>query len=160
LIRPLAPGDVEPLAVELAALPLMQRYRRGAAALAADLGAALARGDGLLVHASGEGGGGGGSAPDGLAWFLRDGTFGLGGYLRLIAVTAAGQGRGAGGELMDAFEAAVAGRSRHAFLLVSDFNLEAQGFYRRRGYAEVGRLPALVLADVDELVFWKRLASP
>ena len=30
-------------------------------------------------------------------------------------------------------------------------------FYARAGYAERGRLPGLVLADVDELIYHKRL---
>jgi ribosomal protein S18 acetylase RimI-like enzyme len=153
VIRPLEDGEIDALAAELAALPLLGRYGRTPALLAGDLRSAAARGDGLLVHADG-------GPADGLAWFLPAGTFGLGGYLRLLAVSAAAQSRGAGAALLAAFEAAVADRSRHAFLLVSDFNRPAQAFYRRRGYAEVGRLPALVVPDIDELIYWKRLTGP
>jgi GNAT superfamily N-acetyltransferase len=128
----------------------MIRYRRGPDRIAADLEAALARGDGLLAWEV-EG------VARGLAWFLRDGTFGMGGYLRLIALAEGAQGGGAGAVLLAAFEAEVAASSRHAFLLVSDFNEEAQRFYERHGYARVGALPALVLPDVAELVYWKRL---
>jgi GNAT superfamily N-acetyltransferase len=60
--------------------------------------------------------------------------------LRLIAVAADAQGQGIG-----------------AALLVSDFNIAAQRVYQRRGYQQVGTLPGLVLPDVDELCFWKRL---
>lgn len=151
MIRPLAAGEIDALAAGIADLPLLGRYGRSPALLAGDLHAAFERGDGLLVHSDG-------GAADGLAWYLPAGTLGLGGYLRLLAVTAAAQGRGAGAELLAGFEAAVAERSRHAFLLVSDFNQPAQSFYRRRGYVEVGRLPALVLAGVDELLYWKRLS--
>ena len=42
-------------------------------------------------------------------------------------------------------------------LLVSDFNDGAQRFYARHGYVQVGRLPALVASNVDELLFWRRL---
>lgn len=149
-IRALRLDDVPALAPALAALPLMQRYGRGPEQLAADLTAALERGDGLLAWEEG-------GAARGLAWFLRQGTFGMGGYLRLIAVAGAGQGSGAGAALLAAFEAEVAKASRHAFLLVSDFNAGAQRFYERRGYARVGALPGLVLPDVAELVYWKRL---
>jgi ribosomal protein S18 acetylase RimI-like enzyme len=152
VIRPLEDGEIDALANQLAALPLLARYGRTPAFLAGDLRSAAARGDGLLVHADG-------GPADGLAWFLSAGTFGLGGYLRLLAIAPAAQGRGAGAALLAAFEAAVAARSRHAFLLVSDFNRPAQTFYRRHGYAEVGRLPALVVPDIDELVYWKRLAA-
>jgi ribosomal protein S18 acetylase RimI-like enzyme len=148
LIRPLAAGDIEGLAAGLASLPLLARYGRGAGHIAGDLAAALERGDSLVVH---------GEPADGLAWFLPAGTFGLGGYLRLLAVTGGAQGRGTGAALLAAFEAGVAERSRHAFLLVSDFNQPAQAFYQKHGYAEVGRLPELVVAGIDELVYWKRL---
>jgi len=149
-IRPLQPGEGERLAEALARLPLLQRYGRDAAALTGDLGAALARGDRLLVAAEG-------ADLRGVAWFLPAGTFGLGGYLRLIAVAPGSQGAGVGAALLAAFEAEAAAASRHAFLLVSDFNEGAQRFYERHGYARCGALPGLVLPDVAEIVYWKRL---
>jgi GNAT superfamily N-acetyltransferase len=149
-IRPLALADVAPLAGELERLPLMARYGRDAARLAADLRAALARGEGLLVEEED-------GRVRGLAWFLASGTFALGGYLRLIAVAPGATGGGVGAALLAAFEAEAAKASRHAFLLVSDFNDGAQRFYERHGYARVGAIPGLVLADVAELVYWRRL---
>jgi GNAT superfamily N-acetyltransferase len=151
VIRALAPDDVERLAARLAGLSLLRRYRRTAGALERDLTAALGRGEQLIVHAAP------GEEPDGLAWFLRDGTLGIGGYLRLLAVVPGRERRGVGAALLTAFEEAVAGWSGHAFVLVSDFNAGAQRFYARLGYAQVGRLPALVVPDVDELLFWRRL---
>jgi ribosomal protein S18 acetylase RimI-like enzyme len=152
-IRPLAPADVPALADGLAALPLMVRYGRDARALSRALEAALARGEGLLVAAQG-------GAPAGLAWFLPAGTLALGGYLRLIAVLAGGEGKGVGAALLRAFEAETARASAHAFLLVSDFNEAAQRFYVREGYQRVGALPGLVLPDVAEVLYWKRLRPP
>jgi GNAT superfamily N-acetyltransferase len=149
-IRPLAAPDVAALAPGLAALDLMRRYGRTAARIEADLRAALARGDGLLVAMEGE-------VPQGLAWFLRAGTLGMGGYLRLLAVLGAAQGGGTGAALLAAFEAEVARESAHGFLLVSDFNPGAQRFYERHGWTRVGAIPGLVVADVAELVYWKRL---
>ncbi len=149
-IRPLTPDDVEPLAGELGRLPLMVRYGRDAARLAADLRAALARGDGLLVEEAV-------GSVRGLAWFLPSGTFALGGYLRLIAVVPGATGGGVGAALLAAFEAEAGKAGRHAFLLVSDFNDGAQRFYERHGYARVGAIPGLVLQGVEELVYWKRL---
>src|SRR5262249_3808730 len=133
-------------------LPLMQRYNRPASAIAESLESALARGDGLLVFDDGEG-------AQGLSWFLFSGTFGLGGYLRLMAVSPYAHRKGIGSELLIACEAAVANQSRHTFLLCSDFNIDAQRFYERHGYSQVGRLPNLVVTGVDELIYWKRLAS-
>jgi GNAT superfamily N-acetyltransferase len=149
-IRQLSREEIPTLAAALAALPLMVRYRRDAAALARALEEALVRGDGLLVAE--EGGG-----VLGLAWFHPAGTLALGGYLRLIAVVAGGAGKGTGVALLRAFEAETARRSAHAFLLVSDFNDGAIRFYEREGYARVGPMPGLVLPDVAEVLYWKRL---
>ncbi|HTP49325.1 MAG TPA: GNAT family N-acetyltransferase [Anaeromyxobacteraceae bacterium] len=150
MIRPLLPGDVARLAAALARLPLLVRYRRDAGRIGEDLRAALDRGDGLLVEDRD------GSAR-GLAWFLRGGTLGVGGYLRLLAVVPEATGEGIGAVLLAAFEAEVAKESRHAFLLVSDFNEGARRFYERHGYAPVGEVPGLVLPDVGERIYWKRL---
>jgi GNAT superfamily N-acetyltransferase len=128
----------------------MVRYRRDAARIAADLEAALSGGDGLLVEETR-------GRVRGLAWFLAGGTFGMGGYLKLMAVVPGETGGGAGAALLASFEREVARTSRHAFLLVSDFNEGARRFYERHGYARVGSIPGLVLADVAELVYWKRL---
>lgn len=149
-VRPLAPEEIPSLAARLAGLPLMQRYGRDAAALARALGGARARGEGLLVAAEGD-------EPLGLAWFLPSGTLALGGYLKLIAVTPGGEGRGTGLALLRAFEAETAAHAAHAFLLVSDFNAGAIRFYEREGYSRVGPLPGLVLPGVAELLYWKRL---
>src|SRR5512136_926779 len=151
-LRPATTADLAALAAGLARLPLMVRYGRAAGRIEADLTAALARGDGLLLAVE-EG------RPAGLAWFLRTGTFGLGGYLRLMAVLPEAQSRGVGKVLLDAFEQEVAATSAHGFLLCSDFNLAAQRFYERHGWARAGALPGLVLGDVTELIYWKRVRS-
>lgn len=150
MVRPLAPEEIPALARGLAELPLMRSYGRTADQLTAAFAGALARGDGLL--AAGEGG-----APVGVAWFQTGGTLAMGGYLRLIAVLPTAQRRGAGAALLSAYEAETTRSSAHAFLLVSDFNAEAQRFYERHGYARVGVLPGLVRPEVDEVLYWKRL---
>jgi len=150
-VRALREDDVGPLAEALAELELMKRYRRTAEAIATDLRTAEARGEEVLVHE-------GPTGPDGLACFQTTGSFGpLGGYLRLIAVAPGAERQGVGASLLHAFERAVATRSRHALLLVSDFNAPAQRFYERHGWARVGALPGLVLDDVAELIYWKRV---
>jgi predicted GNAT family acetyltransferase len=47
--------------------------------------------------------------------------------------------------------------SRDLFLLVSDFNTDAQKFYARLGYVQVGALDDYVIPGVSELVFCKRI---
>lgn len=149
-VRPLAEEDVAALAELLAALPLMRRYGRTAERIAEDFRAARLRGDGLLAAMGPVG-------VCGVCWYLPSGTFAVGGYLRLLAVAEGAQSAGAGAALLAAFEAEVARTSRHAFLLVSDFNERAQRFYERHGYSRVGALAGLVLPDVVELVYWRRL---
>jgi GNAT superfamily N-acetyltransferase len=149
-VRPLAPAELPDVARALAGVPLMVRYGRSPEALERALSAAHARGERLLVADDA-------GAVRGLAWFTTQGTLGVGGYLRLIAMLPGAEGKGAGAALLAAFEAETARDSRHAFLLVSDFNEGAQRFYERHGYARSGALPGLVLPDVAELVYWKRL---
>ena len=149
-IRPLERPEIPALAAALATVPLMVRYGNDASRLGRALEVALDRGE--VVRVAEEGG-----APLGLAWFLTSGTLALGGYLRLIALVPGSEGRGTGLALLRAFEAEVAKDSRHAFLLVSDFNAGAVRFYEREGYARVGALPGLVLPDVAEVMYWKRL---
>ncbi len=152
-VRPLVEGDVAALAADLARLPLLRRYGRSEERIAADLTQALSRGEGLLVNVAE-------SAVRGLCWYLPAGGFGLGGYLKLLAVSPEAIGVGIGASLLGALEAEVARASKNVFLLVSDFNAGAQRFYERHGYARVGALPGLVLADVTELIYWKRLLPP
>jgi GNAT superfamily N-acetyltransferase len=150
VIRSLAPEDLPALSAGLAALPLLARYGRTATEISASLGAARARGEGLLVTEEG-------GAPLGIAWFLPTGTLALGGYLRLLAVVGPAQGRGLGTVLLSAYEEETARSSAHAFLLTSEENQAAQRFYARHGYLRVGVLPKLVLPDQDEVLYWKRL---
>jgi GNAT superfamily N-acetyltransferase len=149
-VRALLPSEIPALARALAAVPLMVRYGRTPDALGAALSAAHGRGERLLVAEEG-------GAIRGLAWFLTAGTLALGGYLRLIAMLPGAEGKGAGAALLAAFEAETARESRHAFLLVSDFNDGARRFYERHGWVRAGALPGLVLPDVAEVLYWKRL---
>lgn len=149
-VRAAVATDLPPLAAGLAGLDLMKRYGRDEPKLAADLAQALERGDGLLLAVEA-------GRPVGMAWFLRQGTFGLGGYLKLMAILPSAQSRGVGGKLLAVFEARLAESAATGFLLCSDFNTAAQSFYERHGWSRVGALPGLVLPDVAELIYWKRL---
>jgi ribosomal protein S18 acetylase RimI-like enzyme len=150
MIREPRAEELAPLAARIAPQPLLQRYGVTAEGLARDLVAGLERGDGLLVAEEG-------GVPVGLVWFLTAGTFGLGGYLRLIALQPGAEGRGLGGALLLEVERCVAARSRALFLLVSHFNEGARRFYAARGYREAGVLPGMVRPEVDEVILYKRL---
>jgi ribosomal protein S18 acetylase RimI-like enzyme len=151
IIRPAVADELPALAAAVAPQPLLARYGVTAAGLARDLAAALGRGEPILVVDDGE--------AIGFAWFLVHGTFGAGGYLKLIALIPERTRGGAGGLLLDAVEREVATRARHLFLLVSHWNEGARRFYRRRGYREVGILPAFVRADTDEIICHKSLTA-
>jgi ribosomal protein S18 acetylase RimI-like enzyme len=149
-VRDARADELAALAHAVANQPLLQRYEIAGDRLAQLLGEAHGRGDPLIVVEEG-------GRARGFCWFLPSGTLGAGGYLRLIALEPGTEGRGLGGALLDELERRVALSSRHLFLLVSHWNSAAQRFYVRRGYLEVGRLPAFVRADTDELIFHKRL---
>jgi len=153
-VRPAVPGDLHALAGLLAPLPLLARYGESHERLEKNLHSALERHDGLLVYDAAEHG------PKGLAWYMATGTLGMGGYLKLLAVAPSAQGSGVGAALLAGYEAAVFAVSAHAFLLVSDFNTAAQRFYERHAYRRVGALPALVLPEVTELIYWKPRPPP
>ncbi len=148
-IRNAHEGDLLALARVTAAQPLLVRYGVTEAGLARDLGRALAAEDGVLVAE--------GDALLGFAWFLRRGTFGRDGFLKLIAVAPGGESRGVGRALLEAVERAVAVDARHLFLMVSDFNQAAQRFYQRAGYVQGGALPGFIKPDITELLFYRRI---
>jgi len=152
IVRPARLDELSALATAVASQKLLTHYEIGSTRLAQLLAEALGRGEPVLVVDDG-------GQPRGFAWYLYSGTLGVGGYLRLIALAPGTEGQGAGSALLDAVEADVATRARHMFLLVSHWNDGARRFYARRGYSEVGRLPAFVRADTDEIICWKRLPT-
>lgn len=150
IVRSARLDELPALAQAVASQELLVRYEITAARLGQLLAEAIGRGEPVLVADDG-------GTARGFAWFLYSGTLGVGGYLRLIALAPGAEGQGAGSALLDAVEADVATRARHMFLLVSHWNEGARRFYARRGYQEIGRLPAFVRADTDEIICWKRL---
>jgi ribosomal protein S18 acetylase RimI-like enzyme len=86
---------------------------------------------------------------------VYEGAFGRSAYLRLIGVRPDKARSGIGAQLLNHIEQSISGTD--LFLLVSDFNRDAQVFYRRQGYEQIGAIPGYVLPDVTELIFRKRL---
>lgn len=151
VVRAMELDDIPRIAEWMAADDLWRRYRLSPETIAADFERGLERTD-LMLVADGE------DPACGFAWCLPNGMFGAFPYLKRFAVDPAFAGQGVGSRLLDRLEAALlAQQQRELFLLVSDFNLDAQHFYRRHGYAEIGRVSELVLPGVTELLLRKRL---
>ncbi len=132
---------------------LWQRYRLSKERIAADFQVAFDRDD-LLLTVDTDG------PVRGFAWCLPEGMFGFLPYLKRIGVDPAHAGQGLGSLLLEQLETELRARRQwELFLLVSDFNSEAQRFYRQRGYFEIGRMPDLVLPGVAEILFRKHLGA-
>lgn len=150
-IRPMVSEDIPTIARWIAAIPLWQRYDYSAEAAQRGLEQALARADLLLTADVGD------ACACGLAWCVPRGAFGRSCYLRLLGVQSGLHSAGLGATLLGAAEREAARSADDLVLLVSDFNADAQRFYQRQGYRQVGAIPGYVLPDVTELIFWKRL---
>jgi ribosomal protein S18 acetylase RimI-like enzyme len=148
----MAPEDIPIIANWLVLVPLWQRYRVSVAAVQAQFEEGLGQQDIMLVSDSGPE-----TRACGFAWCLPRGAFGLSAYLRLIGVRPDQTRSGIGSTLLAETERVAAVQSRDLFLLVSDFNADAQRFYRRHGYEQIGQIAGYVLPDVAELIFRKKL---
>jgi ribosomal protein S18 acetylase RimI-like enzyme len=153
-IRPMMAEDI-PLVVDwMLSVPLWQRYQVNANAARAQFEHGLRQGDILLVSDRGVE-----SRAVGFTWCLPDGAFGLSAYLRLIGVRPDHARFGIGTALLAQTERLALRFAKDIFLLVSDFNVDAQRFYQRHGYTQMGAIPAYVLPDVTELIFRKKLQN-
>jgi ribosomal protein S18 acetylase RimI-like enzyme len=94
----------------------------------------------------------------GFAWYALRGAWDRSAYLRLIGVLPTYQGMGIGERLMLEVEERVSGKVGEIFLLVTDSNMDAQRFYLRLGYQQVGSIPDYVVKGIAEFIFYKRLA--
>lgn len=155
MIRALRSEDIPIIAGWIPAVPLWIRYGTTAAHMEAQLRQALDRGD-LLLVADLEAAG----SANALLWCMIGHAFGRSAYLRLLGIQNGYTGHHAGAALLQEAEQHVRKAHQDLFLLVSDFNEDAQRFYRRQGYHQVGAIPGYVLPDVTELLFWKRLGAP
>ncbi len=83
-----------------------------------------------------------------------------GGYVNCLAVFGDQQGRGIGQALLQYAEAETAREgSDRLYLCVSDFNIAAQRFYARHGFAELSRIKDCVVVGHDELLLVKLVVS-
>ncbi len=154
-VRPMIASDIPLLAAWTVELPLMQRYRLTVERASQQFETALVQQDILLVADVGDN-----ESACGFAWCLPKGGFGRSVYLRLIGVRPDRARAGIGAALLGAAEQAAIAVKSDLLLLVSDFNTDAQRFYQRQGYTQVGALPGYVLPEVSELIYWKQLRTP
>lgn len=150
-IRSMTLEDVAVVANWLVLVPLWQRYQVMPSVVQAQFEEGLQQQDIMLVSDAGSD-----TRACGFTWCLPRGAFGLSAYLRLIGVRQDHAKLGIGSALLAETERAAARHSRDLFLLVSDFNVDAQRFYRRHGYAQIGQISGYVLPDVAELIFRKK----
>ncbi len=151
-LRPMLASDFASLAAWMVETPLWQRYGLTFERAVSAFERGAANEDWLIVaEVDGD--------VRGFAWVLRQGAFGRSPYLRLIGVRPDSTSGGVGALLLGEMERRAAEVADDLFLLVSDFNLQAQQFYKRQGYTQVGAIDGYVLPDVTELLFRKRLRS-
>lgn len=148
-IRPMQPDDAPAVAAIMAGAALWQRYGVTVASAAQRLQHGLESGATIAV-AEVEG------RVAGFVWYVVKGAFQRSGYIMLFGVASDVRGQGIGSALLAHAEEALFAASSTIVLLVSDFNVEAQRFYQRRGYSQVGALPDYVKPGVNELIYFKR----
>ena len=146
-IRSLAPADIPGIARWVAATPLWQRYNVTEKSFTERLSHGLATN--AMIYAADRDG-----EAVGFVWLVERGAFNRGAYVQLIGVREEARGGGIGRALMEFVETHAT--SRDVFLLVSDFNTDAQKFYTRLGYSKVGKLDDFVVQGISELIYWKR----
>jgi ribosomal protein S18 acetylase RimI-like enzyme len=151
-IRPMTLADVSAVAAIMAGNPLWQHYGVTVAAATQRLQRGLA-GSATIAVAEVAG------RVAGFVWYVVEGAFQRSGYIMLFGVAPDLQGQGIGRALLAHAEHALFAASSSIVLLVSDFNHQAQRFYQRHGYIQVGALPDYVKPGVSELIYYKRMPS-
>ncbi|HEY8922813.1 MAG TPA: GNAT family N-acetyltransferase [Polyangia bacterium] len=84
----------------------------------------------------------------------------LGDFISLLAVRADAAGRGVGRALVTHVEESTARRRRWLFVSADAGNRGALAFYRKLGFARVGRLPDLIEPGHTEILLRKGLRRP
>ncbi len=151
-VRPMTSDDIPNVAAWMVQTPLWQRYQLTVERATQNFEKAFERSEVLLVADAGAD-----NIGCGFAWCVPQGGFGRSMYLRLIGVRQERARAGVGAALLRGAEGAALKVGHELFLLVSDFNVDAQRFYQRQGYQQIGAIPGYVLPDVTELLYWKQL---
>lgn len=149
MIRAIRKEDIAPLAQVMASTALWQRYNVTEESAARRLQSGIDQGATILVAEIDQ-------TPIGFVWYAMNGAFNRSGYIMLIGVEQSARSKGVGRALMREAETIMFEKVNDVFLLVSDFNSDAQKFYRRLGYEQVGSIHNYVIEGVDELIFRKK----
>ncbi len=90
----------------------------------------------------------------GFLWYVPRGAFDRSGYIELIGIKNTYRGRGIGKALMEFVEKEF--NPDDIFLLVSDFNKEAQKFYEKLGFVKIGEIKDYVVKGITEFIYHKK----
>lgn len=148
IIRKMQPEDINICARLMAASPLWQSYGVSEFSAAHQFEQGLAHQADIAVAEVGE-------KVSGFIWYSTRGAFNRSGYIKLIGVETDQRNQGVGRVLMEHAEKELFRNANDIFLLVSDFNEAAQGFYQRLGYRQVGAIPDYIISGVAELIYHK-----
>ena len=80
------------------------------------------------------------------------------GYLKSIAVKAGRSGKQLGEKMMEFIENEIFPTNKNLFLCVSSFNQDAQRFYLKLGYEQIGVLKDYLVEGHDEILMRKTIA--
>lgn len=97
----------------------------------------------------------------GFMGIIHQGCFRRFSYLSLIAVKREHRRKGIGRKLIEKFETFGFEKADRLFILVSDFNDQAQQLYHRLGYQKVGLIPDLFKDGISEhlMVKYKKAST-
>lgn len=146
MIRPMQKEDVAAVVNIVLKTSLWQRYGVEKESLSAALQQSLKTDDELIVAEKGR-------QICGFAWLLPKGFVARSPYIKMIGVMGDCTGLGIGKKLLNTVERG----KTEIFLLTSDFNKNAQEFYRKNGYKQIGAIPNYILDNVDELIFYRKI---
>jgi GNAT superfamily N-acetyltransferase len=150
VIRAMTLDDIPLIAAWMVTVPLWQRYGVTFEKASANFERGLHSDDWLLVvEVDG--------TACGFAWAVPHGAFGRSPYLKQLGVHPDFGNAGLGGLLLAEVERRALEIANDLFLLTSDFNVDAQRFYTRHGYQQLGAIPDYVINGLTELMFHKWL---
>ncbi len=91
----------------------------------------------------------------GFMGIVPKGGFGQFPFLSILAVKKRYRNKNIGKQLLDTFETLAFKGNDCSFVLCSDFNKEAQKFYKKHKYIECGKIPGLFKPGITELIYIK-----
>ncbi|MBU3072956.1 GNAT family N-acetyltransferase [Clostridium estertheticum] len=91
----------------------------------------------------------------GFIWIILDGIFHSFPYLHIVAVKQESRNQGIGKNLLKFFENSCLKDYSKIFLVVADFNPDAERLYKKNGYIQVGTIPSLYMEGITEHLMMK-----